>query len=125
MSKALRYPTGERMKNLSSQRIADLIVTCIEGGSEYWVERIDLHGKDYSKKSTYEGTGWKLTVYVDEGDEVVAYIFDKDAVQKGLEYLFSNERYHDFYKAITSDDFDAEDADCFLQASLFGELVYG
>ena len=80
---------------LSNQDIADLVTTALEGGSNDWIESIDFgktelqgHAR-YSDPAVYDGD-FKFTICVEEDDDG-PYKFDREAVQKGLDLLFSSD----------------------------------
>jgi hypothetical protein len=117
---------------IESQRIADLVTTAFEGGSNYWIETVSIlkvppkpEGEDhsypwYSFKNVYEDPDFQVKINVEDDDPV---IFDHASIQRGLDYLSKNYPRH--INDILQENDDAETADAFLQACLFGDIVYG
>ena len=95
------------------------MVTAIEGGSEYWCAMIGFYNAD-GKHMSYEDwfeTG--KTIRVHDGE---------DAHTETRGAFFANvERYFPDWKEMFSDegDYDAADADQFLQLGVFGEVIFG
>ncbi len=126
---------------LSLQDARDLLVTAIEGGIAYWVNE-DCKNVDIGRSE-----GWG-----DEDTELWWYTkltFDTDCIGNGMKhYELTPEqmvekfdswaeyckktmewRWDQWVEAMEEDDLagscDAEDADCFVQYCLFGEVVFG
>jgi hypothetical protein len=113
---------------VSSQMIADQIVTAIEGGIGYWCENWSIKTPTttaqferpaYSDPKLYEGD-FKLVFkpYEDEPKELTP-----ETIQKGLDFMA--EKYPDHFGDMMAENGDASTADVFLQACLFQEIVYG
>lgn len=113
---------------LTPQQIADQIVTALEGGSNYWLERFDAKkGKErategpwYSDPKVWDGD-YEIEVLADEDSKT--YSFTPDKLKSGLEWLAKNHPWR--ITEIVEETGDAETADVFLQACVLGEIVYG
>ena len=106
------------------QLIDDLLSTCFEGGSTYWLDWVVVKGGDY-KGANYASEvlakGGVLFLYVDG----VAHELTLEKFVKGVELALNDKP--QLVLALKEDGcgWDAEDADYILQHALFGELIYG
>ena len=103
---------------VSNYNLDCILSYCFDGGSGYWIDRIEVVDDDYkgakygSEVISHDGT---LKAFVD-GEE---HLLTKRMLLKGCElYIAGRRRWR-------PDDFDAEDTDIILQYALFGEVVYG
>lgn len=118
--------------------IDTLLENALEGGSTYWVSRVEVLG-DWPALAEYASEvvsrGGRLRFFVnDEWDGTVkAFDLDLAGYVAGL-VRYGTERYGAIPVAIETDDgrttgyFDVQDAeqgDMVLQYALFGNLVYG
>jgi hypothetical protein len=119
---------------IDTQRIADLLCTALEGGSNYWYTIAEFIKPDaflfrMDEKQLFRhldyplNPGGALKIKDTQGDESVTYTLDLDVIQKGLK-LWA-EKYPSDYAQFLADNEDAETGDSFLQTCLFGEVVYG
>lgn len=114
---------------ITDQMVADLVTTAFEGGSNYWIERVDygfvptveLESPKYADPAFYQHGGELLIV---DNDERKVWTLTRSAVAKGLQLMaeFKPRRH---WQAVLDDNGDAETADVFLQLCLFGEVVFG
>lgn len=112
---------------LSNQRIADQIIGALEGGSGYWATGFYLESSAvtpvekpwYADPKLYGGE-FKIRVEIDD-DEPVR--FTHENLKTGLSVLAT--KYPTRLAEILNENDDAETSDVFLQACLFGEIVYG
>ena len=128
------------VKEVDSEMFENIIVTALEGGSNYWY----LINTDEFKKelpssdeplsiriagALYNDTPFKLNVYdIESGDEdyedkellgVVTYESCKkafDIMAKDYSYRLSN---------FINESYDADDADVFFQLATMGEVTFG
>jgi hypothetical protein len=120
---------------VTAQAVADLITTALEGGSNYWLRCVELvrphppEGQDgpwYADASVYVGEFEILCTYDDpDGDEGVDYKTSRvgrEAVATGLA-LFS-QAYPRSFGRFLNEDYDANDADIFMQMLLLKEVIY-
>lgn len=103
---------------MDSQTLADIMITAIEGGSGYWCNNFLRVSGAYDDRLWYACPKFwaqddycvKLTTVDDEICFVTSI-----SVNKAVQLL----------PGFPYDDFDADDADRFLQTVAFGEVVYG
>lgn len=110
---------------LSDERIKTLLCSAFEGGSNYWIERVDVPLKNERNPKVefwHECPiyGDKLVVHCSEDEK--AYTLDRAALEKGLEIMVQNWPEH-FANVLNEND-DAETGDVYLQCCLFGDIVY-
>lgn len=136
---------------ISSKLLSDLLVTAFEGGSSYWVEyanyvnpsgmsmddlrRIAWQALPPTERQfwkTPEGVPlyailpylknvrWKIKFLPSEG--TVVYL-TPNKMKKGAAKLAKE--YPEIFQRIKEEQYDAGDADAWLQMALFGEIVYG
>lgn len=120
--------------------LCDVFITALEGGIGYWSQAIEYHWTlpDTDTKSVDESMdidGFFANI-VDGEDGDKDHHIDAAVIERGLARIVSGE-----IKQLRSDiratvmlinltngdegDYDAETADCIVQAGLFGEVVYG
>ncbi len=118
---------------IDPQMVADLMVTAIEGGSNYWVGSITLKDNDghpnhgqpwYSDSALYE-RAFHIEVYEmdDMGALTEVHYISQHSMQVGLNAMASKAPGH--FANVVSDQWDAETADVFLQYVVLGDIVYG
>jgi len=102
---------------VSNYNIDCILSYCFDGGSSYWIDRIEVVADDYkgakygSEVISHDGM---LKAFVD-GEK---HLLTKTKLLKGCELYADGRDWR-------PDDFDAEDTDIILQYALFGEVVYG
>ena len=116
---------------IDAQRVADLMVAALEGGSNYWIDRVEIvrvapkpEGSTYpwyAHREVFEDRDVQFKVF--EEDEAEPKLFTFDSIQKGLDVL--SEKYPTRIAEILSENYDADTADVFLQCCLLGDVVYG
>lgn len=117
----------------------DMLVTAIEGGSNYWylftddavaivddfTKRFQVTDKAFSVQfSKAIQNGARIPVNdLEEPDEILGSI-SMESIKKGVETMA---KYHhiQFNNMITDGGWDAETADVFFQLCLMGEVVFG
>lgn len=121
------------VQRLKFVAVADLFVTALEGGSNYWLDSLRVHPEGSLKDAQYlfDALGNNETIQVsyltvDEAEDdqppTVKHI-DLTAITAAVSALVKA-------RGLTVvdgefGDYDADDADMFLQHLLLGELVYG
>jgi hypothetical protein len=128
------------------QTIRDLLVTALEGGSNYWytidhkknVYPAGTSFKDYKEGGKMQPPGnyyhWSellptipggaiMITDKTEESEQKSYRLDLPTLQKGLSVM--KHKYPKRYKRVMEEDYDADDGDTFLQSAVFGEVIYG
>lgn len=115
---------------VTHQMIADLVVTAFEGGSNYWIERVDYllvpKGFEFEKPTYSDPRFYELggVINIRDNEDSKSWVLDRDTIAKGLQLMA--DKYHaTHWRDLVDDNHDAETADVFLQLCLFGEVVYG
>jgi hypothetical protein len=114
--------------DLSCERIADQVITFVEGGGTYWCRDFILESSDhtpvekpwYSDPKLYDQT---FLIRVRPHDDKKVYQLTPNEIRKGLKVL--GEKYPSRVAEILEENGDAETADLFIQCCVFGEVVYG
>ena len=116
--------------------LEDLWVTILEGGSNYWVDKIDydkpegmLFEDDLPslKSGAHLAENFEVTIYhgADEFDSRVysetVNVRTFDVIHKGISLLSDDVK----MTIMNNGDWDANDADHILQLGVFGEVRYG
>jgi len=116
--------------------LEDLWVTILEGGSNYWVDKIDydkpegmLFKDDLPslKSGAHLAENFEVTVYhgADEWDSRVysetVNVRTFDVIHKGISLLSDDVK----MTIMNNGDWDANDADHIFQLGVFGEVRYG
>ena len=127
--------------NLSLENARDLLVTAIEGGIAYWCNE-DCENVNIERSEGWGGEDsslwWYTKLELDSdcmGDEMKHYVLTPETMVEKFdawaEYCEKTMkwRWAEWVEAMKEDDLagscDAEDADCFVQFCLFGEVVFG
>jgi hypothetical protein len=124
-------------QEISYDLFEDIIVTALEGGSNYWCA-IDLSNTGVPKEK-YAGEPlsvkvakmiWydriDLPVFDAEGDEEDTEPLGKvniATIKTAFEILCS--QYPDIYMNLIREEYDANDADVFFQIATMGEITFG
>ncbi|TYO65440.1 hypothetical protein FXV83_16020 [Bradyrhizobium hipponense] len=112
---------------LTAQHVADQIIAAFEGGSNYWIEEVTpKKGRELAKERP-----WYACPNVWSGDFLIeikvqedkAYELTPASIKTGLDYL--SKQAASRIAEIVEENGDAETGDVFLQACLFGDIVYG
>lgn len=118
---------------LDDQFFEDLMVTIIEGGSNYWVDHITINHPDGDKPKGMPGSVWAasainkgghITVFVqEEGDshDFPPGNINKEILVSGVQQWINAHR----TPSEALENYDADDADAVLQYARFGKLVFG
>lgn len=121
-------------QNISSRRIADLFVSAIEGGSNYWCSGVFLldpkpdrgealtdRAPWYDRAELYDDPNF--TIGVCEHAETTTNIVTKANIAAGLRLLA--EKWPGHFADVLAENDDATTADVFLQLVALGEVRYG
>jgi hypothetical protein len=126
---------------ISAENISDLVISALEGGSNYWLSRIRIRPEGNTEDPT-KGEFWQNTsgaelkeeafwanlstasivielAEEEEPDDVVQTSITRQDVETALGKLYQRRGGFDM------DNFDAEDGDMFLQVLLLKEHTYG
>jgi hypothetical protein len=119
----------------SKEEIADLIVTALEGGINYWCRKAVMKEnaitKDYfnvlpedQDKINYASDliSYGGTLILFDAESSDKWELDIDKMLKGIDMHCTNMKKS---PANLMDDYDANDADAIVQYAVFGELVFG
>jgi hypothetical protein len=117
---------------IPEQKINDMIVSSVEGGSNYWARFVFPKNykdnfKSYDEIPMQDG---EIEVIDIETDELLG-VLNKATIQTGLQLMANCRDIKDkqvpnrHFKNLATDNEDAETADVFMQLSIMGEIVYG
>ena len=121
---------------VTPRRIADLMVTAIEGGIDYWCNSVKLltaypeHQPWYDDENLYSGGDISIEVVeLDPSSEENvegSWIINLASMEKAfcLMQEYGTPKGWHWRNFITEND-DAETADVWFQLTVFGEVVYG
>lgn len=101
-------------KRITNEDLDDLLVAAFEGGSNYWIESVEVKNNDYKGgeyASDVISRGGTLIIRDEEGRHELT----RAKLLKGLSLGSSYD----------PENADAGDADNILQLALFGQLIYG
>lgn len=108
----------------------DLLITALEGGSNYWYYIPDVikTRKQSFSEAVWEtiASGLPVDVYDVEGDEEERDFLGTitlDSIEDADKIL--NDEFEDVYNRIVEEQFDAEDADIWFQLIVMKEVVFG
>lgn len=105
--------------NLNEETIDDIMVTALEGGITYWAVSAKPKGNNYKGAkcaSHCVSKGGTLIILAESGEKHELGLAE---IKKGIQ-LFIEDR-----QGIDFENLDVTDADCIVQFSIFGEIVYG
>jgi len=126
--------TLEVKYELSNEAISDLLATALEGGSNYWADHIK-YKKPLNFANTKEGEEKFIHISypMNEGGEITIrdrenkdkeYTLNLHKIRRGLKRM-ARGKYAFRFQNIVKEDYDAEDADIFLQFAVLGDCIYG
>ena len=116
--------------------LESLWVTILEGGSNYWVDKIDydkpegmLFKDDLPslKSGAHLAENFEVTIYHGE-DEFDSRIYSETVKVKTFDVIYDGIRLLDDVRQVVimnNGDWDANDADHIFQLGVFGEVRYG
>ena len=122
--------------NLTYEHFENVIVTALEGGSNYWYI---INADEFKKylpqiagtfnalterisKALYENSKFKMNVYDQETDELLGTVTQESMIKA---FKIASDKYSHNFNNILSDDYDADDADVLFQLAVMGEVVFG
>lgn len=135
---------------VSTDAVAGLLCSAFEGGSNYWLYRIDpVYGDGVTKADVtnggkfvdaedrsvpwegvyvlpfVDGCGLKLTYDNPDhgGEEVAEQTINRQSLMDGLRSMAEKSPSH--FGDVLSENCDADTGDVFLQHVLFGEVIFG
>lgn len=129
MSEYIEVKATVRIPN---EKIENLIITAIEGGSNYWAQfKYPDNWRDkYKSYSQIPFGGGEIEVYDTETGELLG-VLNRATIQTGLQLMADRKDVTGkqvparHFKNLATDNEDAETADVFIQLCVMGEIVYG
>lgn len=124
---------------LDDEFFDDIICIMLEGGSNYWIDTIDIDHPDGKRPSGTPVSTWaadainkggSITIYPIEEEDGITTIKRENLIF-GVQQLIEE---HPDWVAVTYENkknridlgcMDADDADAIMQYAVFGELVFG
>ena len=106
---------------VTDDHLDSILVGCFEGGSNYWIQRVEVAKDDYKGKkyaSECVAAGGELYIYTTDDDN--KYLLTKNGLINGLQTYLYESTYQNW-----PDGGDAQTDDLILQYALFEEIVYG
>ena len=116
--------------DIAVQRIADLMIGAIEGGSTQWCLRIEHRfppGTRFSEKpwyaspEIYDREDFSLNVHVDDEDEPL-HVITKNSLMGGFTTMAR--KYGNHFRDFMEEGEDAVTADVWFQCVVLGDVVY-
>lgn len=113
------------------QLTTDLIITALEGGSNYWslLDRVNLEDEQDSRLALSEKVchaidkGLEIKVFDAEDETELLGVLTKQSVKEAWKLMKQDHESH--WMNAKSEQWDAETADVFFQLAVMGELVFG
>jgi hypothetical protein len=106
---------------LTSEQLSDLLVTAFEGGSNYWIGKVELVSPNSEENHNWYADQvvlekeFEIQITTDDGDQ---YVLNKSIISR-------NKTPHWVANDLMNDNMDAETADAWLQNALFNDIIYG
>jgi len=126
--------------NLEEEFVEDILVTVLEGGSNYWIKDIRINHPGGAKPKGVPSSIWASQALINDGSVIFKTGEEKTetltigAFHNGL-LVWAEHHPRQVASAIfvecgmtptlDASNLDANDADAILQYALFGKLVYG
>lgn len=121
-------------QTVSDERLAEILCSTYEGGSNYWARQDDGKPSPYRISETLKTDGgisgalefipgFDVEITDIEDDDEKKYRLTLPILRKGLQIMA--EKYPRNFSDILTENDDAITGDVLLQCALFGELVYG
>lgn len=126
------------IKPFSKQILSDLIVTALEGGSNFWYlikDEADAEIRKYKDSNNLHNNcfsewvfvalenGAKIQIHDIEDEENLLGTLTIESLHKATRLI--SEKYPAEYANMLEEDYDADSADIFFQLAVMGEVVYG
>jgi len=124
------------MSIITDHQAANLLVSALEGGSNYWYNIIQTvapkvvaqpwGADEYTPQyiSYPFSDGGAVLIADIEDDSSTHFTLDKTAIERGKK-LMETDNYKHHLADVIQENEDAETGDVFLQLCLFGEVLYG
>lgn len=103
------------------EAFVNAMVTALEGGSNYWCQELNLFDAKRAQISIEDWYDQGSTIQVYYDDDAIILIEMREAFFANVDRLFPD------WKEVFSDEgnYDAEDADQWLQLGIFGQVIFG
>ena len=112
----------KKVIDVTANDISDVLVGAFEGGSNYWLRKVEIKDDDYKGEqyaSDIVGLGGELILTTIEGEK---HTLTQNMMVKGFQKYLDN---GGMYFPFDSGQADGWTYDTILQNALFGEQVYG
>ena len=122
----------ERTVTITTERIQDLLVGAIEGGSNHWyVMKVERSAKDKVEKTPYPELPWSegssLTIWDHDEEPTLNgtpfMVLSPEVMTAGLKTMAAN--YPKAFQDFLDENDDADTSDIFLQCCVFGKVIFG
>jgi len=132
MSKKQELDLGRMIDVFSVNDILELLTGAWEGGSNYWIESVEMKGsydleqrpnKYYPSYALAPFIGGKLAIHLTESDGGEVHNLTEKKIRNGIKLI--REKHPKHYANWVGQDDDAETSDVFLQLCLFKEVIFG
>jgi hypothetical protein len=123
-------------QEIEYQTFEDVLVTALEGGSNYWYLLKDsipkLSGRpglalsERIAQCVWNGNAeieYKLNIYDLEDEEELLGTLSNESAHTGFQLMA--EEYPEAFARILNEQYDADDADIWFQLTIMGEVVFG
>lgn len=121
------------MDLLSKQDQQDLLITALEGGSNYWYAIGDSPEFKALEKKPSEAYSERVFRFIENGGSLPIFDLEledeflgnltKESFNKGAAVML--EHYKSHFANILTEDWDAETADVWFQCCIMGDIMYG
>lgn len=115
------------INGLTWRKITDQIVPGLEGGISYWAASFKPEGDIktdvspwYDDEKLWASGDFKIRVEIHDDEDK---LFTPESIRAGLQYLADHHLWR--IEQMVKETGDAETGDVFIQACLFGDIVYG
>ena len=107
-------------KEIPNEQIIDMLITAFEGGSNYWAI-VDSYQPSRWAEQIKSGR-MKVKVYDREEQDDLLGTITEQSIRKAIPLMV--EDYPESYTRWMTEQYDADDADIFLQLATMGEVVF-
>ena len=108
------------MHKIPNEQIVDMLITAFEGGSNYWCLAAPYHPSKWAEQ--INSGRMKVKVYDREVEDDLLGTVTEQSIRRGIPLMMRD--YPDAYNRWMTGQYDAEDADIFLQLVTMGEVVF-
>ena len=123
----------EQSDNTISSVLNDLLVTALEGGSNYWADIVEHHYNTELHDLYYGTIMEKGSITIGDEDGQNMGKLNRESMINGLILMRKGEdasgakcdKYKEHYADLYMGNWDATTADVWLQLSVFGEVIFG